>query len=64
MERFSENKYSMAAYTAVFSLEVFCCILYDVVISPAVSELPCAHHGVPECDMKDKGKGCEPRICL
>lgn len=39
-QRFSENKYSIAVYTAVFSLEDFCCILYDVLISPALSELP------------------------
>lgn len=40
-ERFSEDKYKIAAYIIVFSLRAFCCIIYDGQISPEVSELPC-----------------------
>lgn len=42
-ERFSEDKYKIAAYIILFFLRAFCCIIYDGQISPAVSELPCMH---------------------
>lgn len=59
-ERFSEDKYKIAAYIIVFSLRAFCCIIYDGKISQWAPVYAC--DGRPKYDMKDNQKDFEANL--